>query len=217
MFGNKDYITDTQLNDALTPLFKRLRALENQNKSLANANKELAARVEALEAALDGRKAGAPLPTNEAAADEATLEEATGADPFATLKGTASDDAKPIDSAGTSGTAQTVDAEGSKQTFFLPAPTPDGMFTETSREEQIGKSIYELTADGNGHGKFKLLSTADAVATAMISVSQFVKPVCKVQGNTHRMPDSIVTVSQGEAMLKDGVWTVTKKAVVEFR
>lgn len=207
MFGNKDYITDTQLNEALTPLLKRLRALENQNKSLANANKELAARVEALEAALDGNKADAPL-----AADEAT-----GTDPFAALKETALDDAKPIDGDGANDSVQTVNADGSKSTFFLPAPTPDGAFTETSPEEQIGKSIYELTADGNGHGKFKLLSTADAVATAMISVSQFVKPVCKVQGNTHRMPDRIVTVNPGEAMLKDGIWTVTRKAVVEFR
>lgn len=207
MFGNKDYITDTQLNEALTPLLKRLRDLENQNKSLANANKELAARIEALEAALDGSKQDAPL----------TADEATGADPFAALK-----DAKPvsnehIDNDGTNGNDEAVNADGSMSTFFLPAPTPDGIFTETSPEEQIGKSIYELTADGNGHGKFRLLSTADAVATAMISVSQFVKPVCKVQGNTHRMPDSIVTVSPGEAMLKDGVWTVTKKAVVEFR
>lgn len=207
MFGNKDYITDTQLNEALTPLLKRLRALENQNKSLANANKELAARIEALEAALDGSKQDAPL----------TADEATGADPFAALK-----DAKPvsnehIDNDSTSGNDEAVNACGKMSTFFLPAPTPDGMFTETSPEEQIGKSIYELTADGNGHGKFRLLSTADAVATAMISVSQFVKPVCKVQGNTHRMPDSIVNVSPGEAMLKDGVWTVTKKAVVEFR
>lgn len=207
MFGNKDYITDTQLNEALTPLLKRLRALENQNKALANANKELATRVEVLEAALDGSKADTPL----------TADEATGADPFAALKETAFDDAKPIDGDGANDTAQTINADGGISTFFLPAPTPDGVFTETSREEQIGKSIYELTADGNGHGKFKLLSTADAVATAMISVSQFVKPVCKVQGNTHRMPDRIVTVSPGEAMLKDGIWTVTRKAVVEFK
>lgn len=204
MFGNKDYITEDQLNEAVAPLLKRLRALESQLKSMTEANKALQDRIEALEAStstspLQGGEGDSPMKGETSGAGEllSSLYRDEKHEEIST----------PLPA-----------GEGmGERLLFLPAPTPSGSFTEWSEKEQIGKSIYELTTDGKGNGTFRLLPSADALATAMISVSQFVKPVCRIQGNTHRMPESIITVSPGEAQLKDGVWTVTKKAVVEFR
>ena len=50
----------------------------------------------------------------------------------------------------------------------------------------------------------------------MISVSQFVKPVCKVVGNASVYPRSIETVDEGSAVFENGIWRVVNKAVVKF-
>ena len=54
--------------------------------------------------------------------------------------------------------------------YYLPAPTPDGLFLQASEREQIGKSVYQLTTSDGQNGTFILLDTPDAIATAMISV-----------------------------------------------
>lgn len=198
MFGSKDYITDSQLAESLEPLLKRLRDVEK-------ANKVLAGRVEALEASLEAlRAAEADVAAGAGDGDVAVeANELGGADVGSTCGLPVGDDA--------------VGGSDADAVLFLPAPSPEGFFAEATSEEQIGKSIYELRPEGGGRGTFALLSSPDAMATAMISVSSFVKPVCRIQGNTHRMPDGIVTLSRGEARLKDGVWVVTSKAVVEFK
>jgi len=100
--------------------------------------------------------------------------------------------------------------------FFLAAPTTDGVFSHVSAVEQIGKSIYQLTTTDGVNGSFILLDTPDAIATAMISVSQFIKPACKVNGNMGAFPRHIVTEEEGTAV-KDGMqWKVMRKAQVRF-
>lgn len=99
---------------------------------------------------------------------------------------------------------------------FLAAPNPDGTFGNVSDVEQIGKSIYQLTTHDGVSGHFIMLDTHDAIATAMISVSQFIKPVCKVVGTTSSLPRHIVTDEEGVASNEGGVWRVTRKAVVRF-
>ena len=102
------------------------------------------------------------------------------------------------------------------QHLFLAAPTPDGVFLQASETEQIGKSIYQLTTTDGQNGTFILLDTPDAIATAMISVSQFVKPVCKVSGNTALQPRHIITEEEGAASREGTGWKITRKAVVRF-
>lgn len=202
MFGNKDYITEEQLRE----IQKRIDDLEAKLKALNASSHVLEEKMGALCDTLEKLTAEQAKDDSESTSDSVNPFENLGRIEHTnpSLNGGGEDTAKP--------------SRGEvKRLLFLPSPTPSGSFTEWSDEEQIGKSIYELTTDGTGNGTFRLLPSADALATAMISVSQFVKPVCRIQGNTHRMPESIVTVSPGEAQLKDGVWTVTKKAVVEFR
>lgn len=100
--------------------------------------------------------------------------------------------------------------------FYLPAPTPEGLFQQASEREQIGKSIYRLTTSDGQNGTFLLLDTPDAIATAMISVSTFIKPVCKVNGPTAQYPRHIITEEDGKASREGTGWRVTRKAVVRF-
>ena len=100
--------------------------------------------------------------------------------------------------------------------FYLAAPNPDGTFSQASAVEQIGKSIYQLTTADGQNGTFILLDTPDAIATAMISVSQFVKPACKISGNTAIQPRHIITEEEGAASREGTGWKITRKAVVRF-
>ena len=112
---------------------------------------------------------------------------------------------------------QTAESFGERsEIFYLAAPNPDGTFSQASAVEQIGKSIYQLTTADGQNGTFILLDTPDAIATAMISVSQFVKPACKISGNTAIQPRHIITEEEGVASREGAGWKITRKAVVRF-
>ena len=110
----------------------------------------------------------------------------------------------------------TLHESHSTEILYLAAPTPDGTFSQASAMEQIGKSIYQLTTADGQNGTFILLDTPDAIATAMISVSQFVKPACKISGNTAIQPRHIITEEEGAASREGTGWKITRKAVVRF-
>lgn len=103
----------------------------------------------------------------------------------------------------------------SKQ-LYLAAPSSDGSFPSVSNREQIGKSIYVLTTQDDMNGTFSIIDSNDAIATAMISISQFLKPVCKVNGSTAQYPHHIITDEEGTASKEGGVWKVVRKAIVHF-
>ncbi|MGM9700296.1 MAG: hypothetical protein ACI3YX_02580 [Prevotella sp.] len=102
------------------------------------------------------------------------------------------------------------------QRFYLAAPTPDGCFTDISAVEQTGKSLYVLTVKDGMTGLYSMIANDEAMATAMISISQFVKSACKVIGDTHKPPRRIVTVEEGCVTREGDVWRITRKAVVRF-
>lgn len=100
--------------------------------------------------------------------------------------------------------------------FYLAAPTPEGLFVDVSPTEQTGKSIYVLTTDDGNTGFFSLIDSDEAMATAMISLSQFVKTACKVVGNTNRPSRHVVNVEEGTVTRAGDVWKIMRKAVVRF-
>ena len=116
--------------------------------------------------------------------------------------------------------AETIVAQQSEApsatVLYLSAPAADGTFTGSSPVAQEGSSVYCLTTADGYNGSFSFIDNNDALATAMISVSQFVKSVCKVEGNTRQYPTRIVTVEQGSAVREGDVWKVSKKALVRF-
>lgn len=102
------------------------------------------------------------------------------------------------------------------QRFYLAAPTPDGCFVDMSTVEQTGKSLYVLTVKDGMTGMYSMIANDEAMATAMISISQFVKYACKVIGDTHKPPRRIVTVEEGCVTREGDMWRITRKAVVRF-
>ncbi len=100
--------------------------------------------------------------------------------------------------------------------YYLSAPTPEGIFTEFYEEERVGSSVYLLTTDDGINGTFRMVNTPDALATLAISISQFVKPVCKIIGAVTIQPRHVAVHMPGSAVFEDGVWRTTVKAQVQF-
>jgi len=106
--------------------------------------------------------------------------------------------------------------EEKARTIYLSAPTQDGVFTDFSDRERIGKSIYRLTTEDGRTGQFAVMTTKDATATAVISISQFIKPACKIENTIDSTPSSITTTTCGEAVFNGEAWEISHKAVVRL-
>lgn len=103
-----------------------------------------------------------------------------------------------------------------EQTLYFGPPHADGLMGEASATVREGESIYQLTTTDGTHGTFAVIPTSDSLATALISVSQFVKPVCRVVGTVSAQAARLETLREGAAELRDGAWVVTRKAEVRF-
>ncbi len=186
MFGNKGYITEEQVAELIKPLTERLDRLSELVDRQTAVVQQLAERLDALSDRVDSTLAESP--SDPAPVMVPAMDEA---------------DCAPKEPEETA-------------TRFFSMPSPDGAFTESTAREVVGKSIYRMRTEDGTNGHFVMLSTPDAIATAMISVSQFVKPVCRIEGNTHRQPQRIVTLEEGVVRLQGETWKVVKKATVQF-
>ena len=191
MFGNKRYVTEEQVAERLQPLEDRMAQLEKVIESQAFV-------LEELRAALEEWKGRAEALSDAPASTDVAASAAAFATPSATK-------------ANAAGTQRHVPS-----TWFFSMPTAEGVFPESTPQEEVGKSIYQMRTEDGVNGHFVMLSTPDAIATAMISVSQFVKPVCRIEGNTHRQPQRIETLDEGVVKCDEGVWRVVAKATVRF-
>lgn len=191
MFGNKRYVTEEQVAERLQPLEDRMAQLEKVIESQAFV-------LEELRAALEEWKGRAEALSDAPASTDVAASAAAFATPSATK----------ANAAGTQRHAPS--------TWFFSMPTAEGVFPESTPQEEVGKSIYLMRTEDGVNGHFVMLSTPDAIATAMISVSQFVKPVCRIEGNTHRQPQRIETLDEGVVKCDEGVWRVVAKATVRF-
>lgn len=178
---------DNQLKETLTSYDERLRQLEAKLREMSSELSDLHSRCDDLEEQLSEKKNAA-----EEKSDEPTVEE---------------DDRTVI---------PTVCPAKQKTTFFLAEPNREGIFTSCTEQEEAGKSIYQLTTEDGITGAFSMLDTPDAIATATISISQFVKPVCKVDGKVPPKPRHAVTISHGKVSKQEDGWKVEEKAVVRF-
>lgn len=182
--------------ERLQPLEDRMAQLEKVIESQALVLEELRAALEEWKGRAEALS-GAPLSDAPTSTDVAASDAA-----FATPSAT------KANAAGTQRHAPS--------TWFFSMPTAEGVFPESTPQEVVGKSIYQMRTEDGVNGHFVMLSTPDAIATAMISVSQFVKPVCRIEGNTHRQPQRIETLDEGVVKCDEGVWRVVAKATVRF-
>lgn len=178
---------DRQIQALLAPYERQIAELEKHIVGLKKALKQQEERISDIELKVEALTDAEQLPRQQAG----------GALPVETFESNTP-----------SSSTQTV--------FYLPAPNAEGAFAESSHHEQIGKSIYRLSSKDGLRGTFIMLDTPDAIATAMISISQFVKPVCKINGNASVLPRRIETEEAGTAVYENGIWQVTNKAVVRF-
>ena len=112
--------------------------------------------------------------------------------------------------------AEHDEAADSPTTIYLPAPSSDGTFSEYSEEIQIGKSIYMLETETKERGMFSVIESKDAIATAIISTTQFLKPACKIASSTNGIPNHIVTLEKGIAVFDGEKWKVEQKAIIKL-
>ena len=107
------------------------------------------------------------------------------------------------------------EAEKEPLTQYLPPPSPDGVFHETFPQPRVGKTVYQMTTVDGNNGTFIFYDNRDALATAMISISQIVKTVCRVENNKNA-PRNIVNVKEGQVVREGNSWRVVEKATVRF-
>lgn len=97
---------------------------------------------------------------------------------------------------------------------FFPVPV-EGVFANGTEEIEVGKSLYMLKTTDGENGTFTILNTPEAIGTALISLSEMVKPVCKIL-NTVDAPLEIVTEAPGQAVREGNSWRVVSKSVVRL-
>ena len=98
--------------------------------------------------------------------------------------------------------------------MFFPVPV-NGVFANGTDEIEIGKSLYMLRTSDGQNATFTILNTPEAIKTALISLSEMVKPVCKII-NTVPNPLEIVTEGPGTAVREGDTWKMVTKSVVRL-
>ena len=98
--------------------------------------------------------------------------------------------------------------------MFYPVPE-DGMFVNGTTDIEPGKSLYMMKTSDNVHATFQILNTPEAIAAALVSMNDMVKPACKVL-NTVADPVEILAEKLGTAIREGDGWRITNKAVVRL-
>ena len=98
--------------------------------------------------------------------------------------------------------------------MFYPVPV-DGMFVNGTSDIEVGKSLYMLKTNDDQNATFQILHTPEAIAMALVSMSETVKPACKVL-NTVAAPVEILAEKLGTAEREGDGWRIINKAVVRL-
>ena len=110
--------------------------------------------------------------------------------------------------------ATTIKPRHTQSIMFFPVPV-DGVFANGTEEIEVGKSLYMLRTTDGENATFTILNTPEAIATALISLTQMVKPVCKIL-NSVPNPLEIVTEGPGTAVREGDTWKMVTKSVVRL-
>lgn len=102
----------------------------------------------------------------------------------------------------------------SSAVMFYPVPV-DGVFVNGSNEIEVGKSLYMMKTSDDKNATFQILNTPEAIASALVSMNETVKPACKIL-NTVAAPVEILAEKLGTAEREGDGWRITNKAVVRL-
>lgn len=99
--------------------------------------------------------------------------------------------------------------------FYLSMPSADGTWSEVSTVNTQGQCLYILNSPNGINGTFKVINEPIAIQMILMGVGKYLNPVCRVS-NTASQVNGIVTDEPGTAVFENGVWRMTKKAVVHY-
>lgn len=99
--------------------------------------------------------------------------------------------------------------------FYLSMPSPDGSWSEVSTVNTQGQCLYILNSPDGVNGTFRVINEPIAIQMILMGVGKYLNPVCRVS-NTASQVSGIVTDEPGTAVFENGVWRMTKKAVVHY-
>lgn len=99
--------------------------------------------------------------------------------------------------------------------FYLSMPSADGSWSEVSTVNTQGQCLYILNSPDGINGTFKVINEPIAIQMILMGVGKYLNPVCRVS-NTASQVNGIVTDEPGTAVFENGVWRMTKKAVVHY-
>lgn len=107
--------------------------------------------------------------------------------------------------------------KNSANIIFLPEPFEECRFSvEDSSETQKQESIYKIEYNPkNNTGSIKLIEKAN-LSRALNSPNTFLETVCEYQNTFNINAKGISVVSNGEVVLMDKDWVVTKKIKIKF-
>ena len=99
--------------------------------------------------------------------------------------------------------------------FYLSMPSVDGSWNDVSTVNKPGQCLYVLNSPDGINGTFRVINEPVAVQSILMAVGKYLSPVCRVT-NTATQVSGIVTDEPGVAVFENGIWRMTKKAVVHY-
>ena len=99
--------------------------------------------------------------------------------------------------------------------FYLGIPSPDGTWKDVKTTGDSGQSLYQLNSADGVNGTFVVINKPVAVQYILMAVGKYLNPVCRVT-NTGTQVSGIISDEPGTAVCENGVWRMTKKAIVHY-
>ena len=108
-------------------------------------------------------------------------------------------------------------APAGPQTFYLAKPDDNGAFSRVSSQFELGNSLFALTTADGAHGTFAVIDNADVHRFALMMPTENLTRACAGEAIQRSAGMTrIVTDQPGEAVMENGAWMVTRKAMIHY-
>ena len=100
---------------------------------------------------------------------------------------------------------------------FLTRADVNGVFGRAADHIEPGNSFYELNTSDGVHGTFHVIDAPDVHQLALMMPTQNITGACDGENiHTSGGMKRIVTDKEGTAVMKDGKWHITAKALIHY-
>ncbi|MBO7609273.1 MAG: hypothetical protein J6S96_03605 [Muribaculaceae bacterium] len=103
------------------------------------------------------------------------------------------------------------------RTIYLAKPDTKDCFTRATSQFELGNSLFALTTTDGVHGSFIVIDNADAQRFALMMPTDNLTRACTGNGiQVSTGKTGIITDVPGEATYDNGVWRITRKAIIHY-